>query len=190
MIEMKRIKHKRNGFTLLEMLAVLFIIGIVFSITLPTFGPIMKTMKLTKSAENLKDAMEHARQYAITSGEECYMVFPVNTGTDFDTKAYKVVYKTNTNQYYSIGRIETLPKGIEIDAYNSEFSDTIDVPFPEDSDSPKSLPYIRFKTNGGITVGSTGNNGHIRITETGTNTFQQVFFYNKPVEINIKQIGE
>lgn len=186
-INMKRIKIYKTGFTLLELLAVLFIIGIIFSIALPAFGPMMNISRLKTSAQNLAGTMETARQYAVTMEEECYIVFPTSTGTDLDNKTYKV-YNPDTGR--TIGKLEFLPKGIEIDINNSTVRGSVDIPFPEDTDSPKSLKYIRFKTNGGILPGDTGANGHIRLYEKTTNKYQQVYFYNTPRRVNIKPIGE
>lgn len=187
-------KMHNKGFTLIEMLAVLFIMGIIFSLTLPAFGPMLRTLKLTTAAENLANVLESARQYAITSGQECYVVFPTSTGTDKDYKAYKV-YKPNSG---TIGKWEYLPNGIKVKQDSTFISGTAGtelIPFPEDDDSEQPMHYVRCKPNGSFTPKGEGSGSHATITLYEINDatgklFKNVVLYNTPAKVKVKEIGE
>lgn len=186
---MKKLWNCKTSFTLIEMLAVMFIICIIFSIALPAFGPIIRTMKLTTAAENLANVLESARQYAITSGVDCYVVFPTTTGdTDMDYKAYKI-YKPDTNT--TIGKWEFLPNSVKIHfdcTFITKPPDpaTININFPEDTDtSQQAVTYIDFKPNGAATLNRT-----IKLTDINdTNLFRNIVFYNQPIKIEVKDVG-
>jgi type II secretion system protein H len=181
---------KKNGFSLIEMLAVLFIIGIILAIVVPMFGPMTGTTKVKTAIQNLADAMDMAQQHAITMGQLCHMLFPINTGNaNYDRKYYKIVRETAPSTYITIGKVESLPKGIEVDDANSVFPNSINVPFPDDSSANMSLRYITFKTNGGIVPGGLGSDGHIQLEDVQSGTFQKVYFYNTARKVRIEDLG-
>jgi len=185
---MKKILIGKNmGFTLLEMLAVLFIIGLVLSIVVPTFGPMTSTTKLKTASQNLADVMDMAQQHAITTGSICYIAFPISTGnTTYDKKTYKVVREAAASTYVTIGKVETLPKGIEIDdASSTQFTDSKNIPFPEDNSSSLSLIVLEVDKNGAFK-----NNGHVQLKEVQSGSFQGVYFYNQPIKVLVKDIGK
>jgi type II secretion system protein H len=176
----------QKGFTLLELLAVLFIMGLVLTIVVPTFGPMTSTTKLKTASQNLADVMDMAQQHAITTGRVCYVVFPISTGNaDFNKKTYKVVREDATNTYVTVGKVESLPKGIEVDNVNStSFSVSKNIPFPEDNSQSLSLIVLEIKSNGAF-----NNNGHIQLKEVQGGAFQGVYFYNQPIKVLVKDIG-
>ena len=179
--------YKRNlsGFSLLEILAVLFIIGIILSITLPAIGPMVKTRKLNSAAENLAGTLEYARQYAVTTNIDCYVVFPINIGSDIDNRAYKL-YSYNGSVGNTVGKWEMLPVGLEIDSDSTFVSETreIDIPFPEDdSGTPETLNYVKF-----IPAGRSEVNASIEITDQQTGAFTKVTFYNYPAAVRVWDI--
>lgn len=183
-INMKKIRHKRDGFTLLEMLAVLFIIGIVFSITLPTFGPIMGTLKLTTASENIANALESARQYASTSGQGCRVVFP--TTGDLSYRSYKLYGYNNTEGSWNpIGKAEVLPNNIQI-GRNSYFSaGSMSAPYPYEDSPSQTAAYVEFESDG-----SAKGSGRIYITDLNSNAFQKITYSGTPRKVYIKEIGD
>lgn len=180
--DMKEKRISQKGFTLIEMLAVLFIIGIIFSITLPTFGPIMGTLRLTTAAENIANALESARQYASTSGIDCRVIFP--TTGEFAYRAYKL-YSYDGKTGKTVGKIEVLPTNIKIGENSSFLNYTMDAPFPEDTSSSQPVAYIEFEPDGSAKEG-----GSIYVTDPNTNTFQKITFIAEPMKVSIKEIGE
>lgn len=185
---MKKIKNYKTGFTLIEMLAVLFIIGIIFSITLPAFGPMMRTLKLKTAAENLANVLESARQYAVTSGQYCDVVFPI-TG-DNAYKAYRIysikVEGENKIIDKAIGKPEILPNGVSVYREKTDFMNKIViVPFPENNSTQISAGYIRFKPNGS---GDTG--GNVCLIDPHSNIFQKITIPSSPAKVSIKEMGD
>lgn len=186
---MKKINFYK-GFTLLEMLAVLFIVGIILAIVVPTFGPMTGTTRLKTASQNLADVMDMAQQHAISMGQVCHMFFPINTANaNYNKKYYKIVRETATNTYITVGKVESLPKGVEVDNANSVFPNSVNAPFPDDNSGNMPLRYITFKTNGGIVPGGAGSDGHIQLKDVQSNIIQKVYFYNTKRKVRIEDLG-
>lgn len=177
---MKMTRNHKTGFTLIEILAVLFIIGIIFSITLPTFGPIMRTLKLTTSAENLANTLESARQYAITSGQDCYVVFPT-TGE----MAYKSYVLYNKDAEEILSKLEILPNSIKVSEKSTFFTDNLSISLQEDGNTKQvSGAYIKFKPNGSAYAPDSAS-GSIYLTDP-TDTYRRIIYYSKPARCKIE----
>ena len=179
-------KRCRNGFTLIEMLAVLAIIAIILSLAIPKFGNITRTMKLRSAADNLAGILESASQYAITNGQKCRVIFPLNTGnTDLDCRAYKM-YDPEIAK--TIGKWEFLPKGATIDKSYSKFiTDSGSINFPEDNSDAKNVNYIEFDRSG---KADTGSSGTIKIQDAKGISFICITYYNNSSRIRRWDIGE
>jgi prepilin-type N-terminal cleavage/methylation domain-containing protein len=66
---------RRQGFTLVEMLAVLAIIGIILAAGLPAVMSLMKSGGVTAASREVSNTMSLARQYAITRRANTRIVF-------------------------------------------------------------------------------------------------------------------
>ena len=64
------------AFTLVELLAVIAIIGIMIAVMIPLFNGMGQGSKMTAAVTQLKTTMSLARQHAITKREMTYVVFP------------------------------------------------------------------------------------------------------------------
>lgn len=72
-----------SGFTLIEMLVVIAIVGILVAITMPTINNLGKADSVLASTRQMLDDVARARQYAISQRTTVYMVFcPANFWND------------------------------------------------------------------------------------------------------------
>ena len=78
----------RRGFTLLEVLAVIVIMGVIAAVMLPGLAGITSQSKLQSSAAPLVGSIREARQYAITHGQETHVVFCMDRGTAINAQLY------------------------------------------------------------------------------------------------------
>ena len=152
------------AFTLIEMLTVLVIIGLMLGIGIPAVTNLMKSSGLNSATRQVSNALNWARQYAITHRTKTRVVFPCNvTGITYTNLApwhqsYAVVEIGTTINYLS--KWERLPVGtVFMDANNNASvgsPPSVDIlgppaslPFPStNSGSSATLPYIEFTPTG------------------------------------------
>lgn len=81
-------KHTSKGFSLLELLTVLAIIGIMLSFAVPSFNASLINSKLKATAEKLLYNIELARSYALANYSKITLCSSEN-GKDCDTNNYE-----------------------------------------------------------------------------------------------------
>ena len=72
----KLIHQKDRGFTLLEMLAVLMIIGILTAIAAPSVLAMMSRAKLSNSLERVRDTLELSQSQTTQKNKKCNIYIP------------------------------------------------------------------------------------------------------------------
>ena len=121
------------GFTLLELVVVLLIAGLLFSLGGPSVGALYDTMKYRDAVREIVSAAKNGRRGAFTSGQ------PLDLLIDTDRNQFAL-----TNQPQSVDRLEfaSLPESLDITVvYAAEVS-----PKP-------GLAAIRFYPAGGSSGG-------------------------------------
>ncbi len=83
-----------GGFTLIELLIVAVILSFVAMVVAPSFSSHQDEQKLALAAQEVADALRHARSEAMRSGEEHHLRF--NTSTE----NFKVLEKSNGKVLY------------------------------------------------------------------------------------------
>jgi general secretion pathway protein H len=73
--------HKNSGFTLLELIVVLFLISLIAGISVVLFTGTLSSGKLDATARSLVAAMKHARVQSSMSGEPQAVFIDLDEGT-------------------------------------------------------------------------------------------------------------
>ncbi|MFH1857259.1 MAG: prepilin-type N-terminal cleavage/methylation domain-containing protein [Candidatus Omnitrophota bacterium] len=145
----KSILFRKSGFTLMEIIVVLFIVIFMLSMSVPFFSRFSKGSKLKSAASNIASVLRTARSYAVAKNRNFYVLI---NDEKLDNLYYAVkIYDSNEG---TVGKWYQLPQGIEVDSltFNKEYA-VAEVPFPHDSDSAQEKIVIEFKPNGGVKYG-------------------------------------
>ena len=175
------IRPRTTGFTLIEMLTVIVIIGIVLAMGIPAVVNLMKSGGLSAATRQVASTMSLARQYAITHRSTTLVVFPyrgtIGAGTNLAPvyQSYAVLeYGAATNY---LTKWEHLPLGTVFMSQNPtvpilgsppalDYLKTVSVPFPNtNSLGTATLAYIGFTATGAGTLPPSGSANSFTITE-------------------------
>jgi len=181
-------KRKSPGFTLIEMLTVLVIIGIVITIALPAFTNLMKSGGVNAAARQLSSTFSLARQYAITHRTTTRVVFTYDstTGTAYTNMApwyqsYAVLERSSLTNFTYLTKWEFLPIGVvfmsatptipvsipsslntlpnELMAFPTNYNFLVfPLPPPSPVANTATLAYVEFGPTGAATQPSVGAN--------------------------------
>jgi prepilin-type N-terminal cleavage/methylation domain-containing protein len=105
-------KPQKDGFTLIEMLVVIVVVGILVALAVPAATNLMKSGGLSGAAREVSNTLGLARQYAITHRTTTCVVFPFSgPGADVAPlyQSY-AVYDLGSANY--ISKWEHLPLGV------------------------------------------------------------------------------
>ncbi|HTS21493.1 MAG TPA: GspH/FimT family pseudopilin [Casimicrobiaceae bacterium] len=94
-----------HGFTLLEMLVVLMLMGIIASVVIPIFGPGVSTLELKRSARELAAGLRLARSQAIAQRTEAVLEL------DLAGRSFRVPPDP---------RLHSLPQGVELKLFTAQ----------------------------------------------------------------------
>lgn len=111
--------RRRRAFTLIELLMVVGLMGIVLVVMVAGFNNINSGAKMRSALLQLKSSVSLARQYAVTSRDRAYLVFPDTTCT-FSDAAQGVALSYQAWSVFSpvdgyVTEWSYLPRGIAFD---------------------------------------------------------------------------
>ena len=182
-----RVVLHHAGFTLIEMLTVLAIIGIMLGIGIPAVTSLMKSGGLGAATRHVSSTLSQARQYAITQRVNTRVVFPydgtITPGTSQAPAYLSYSVMTNnpsTGSWGYLSKWEFLPVGVVflqgggIGTLNSLSMSPASVPFPNAILGPAQLKYIEFTPTGAAAQNDTivireGYMNGLTPTPTGAN---------------------
>lgn len=167
---MKRL-WQRISFTLVEMLAVVVIIGLLVVAGIPAFMRIATSGSVNSSLRQVSNALSLARQYAITQRTITRVVFPYSvTGTAYTNSEYisfavvasnRTAIGTAPAGWNYIGKWEYLPMGSVFYYYLptsvgslNKLSFDSNFPYPTNGAAGGTLAYIEFQPTGAATKSS------------------------------------
>lgn len=130
-------KRRQSGYSLVELLVVVAIIGIVSLVSVPNFISMARSGRLKTSLRDFASTMRTARERAVTSYRQVRISFP--TGTAADARTYTMWEQTAGGTWQQIGTTRRL----EETCYFSGQENVTNV----DGDTPATYDLI-FRPNG------------------------------------------
>ncbi|AFM42326.1 prepilin-type N-terminal cleavage/methylation domain-containing protein [Desulfosporosinus acidiphilus SJ4] len=147
---------KERGFTLIEIMLVLAVIGIIATVTLPKYQAVMDYYHLESSAQTVIGQLRYAKQLALDQRKEIYLAMDRTSVEviDGDDKEY--------------GGAQSLDSGVNFDASGAESQGLM-----INAGKAKGLPYVAYDARGFV-ENSPGSNGKINIVLSAVRTGSSV----------------
>ncbi|MEO0161090.1 MAG: GspH/FimT family pseudopilin [candidate division WOR-3 bacterium] len=82
---------KRNGFTLIEMMVVIGIIGVIIALAVPNFAEMQRRARIKAAAQTLAQDLRQIRERALSTGMRHIIIF------DTPNRRYTVIYHQDTS---------------------------------------------------------------------------------------------
>jgi competence protein ComGC len=141
-----------TAFTLVEMLAVLLLVGLMLTLTIPAVTKLLKSGGVTGGARAVANTLSLARQYAISHRVNTLVIFPTsgNLMTNYYYVSFAVVARNaNNTAWVPLGRVETLPTGVVFPpTITTTLPLTNSILTPFNNTTIDNVPYILFRPTG------------------------------------------
>lgn len=148
-----RPSRSRSAFTLIEMLVVIVIIGALITLSAPAIDGVMRSSRLTSSADNLRNYLSGAQQLAVAQNVEVEVRISESTSASaldgvprvrtLRTYVLRSDNNNGTGTYVREGAPLKLDDAIAISAQTS-LSSLINRPFQSDPDEAPGARYVSF----------------------------------------------
>lgn len=107
--------YNRRGWTMVEILIVIGLMGLLLSIALPAYQGIGRGSRMTAALNNLASTIQLARQWAITKRENVYLIIPARDNMASMQGKYWRSYTLYSENNGQIMEWRYLPDGIFFD---------------------------------------------------------------------------
>lgn len=175
-------RRQARGFTIIEIMVVVAILGVLASLAAPSFGPLIERWRVRDAAESLQSTLFYARAEAIKNGGNVTLLRTPNSDGCSNATAltqwgcgWTVFIDTNNNGVQNTGQtppevtLKTIaaPTRVEINIANSNGYITLDRWGQLDSATSKNfdfrlMPQGASTTHTGATAICVGLGGHVK----------------------------
>jgi type II secretion system protein H len=119
----------QRGFTLIEMIVIIAVVGILAAVALPSFSSMLDATKVDQAVVSLRTSLQDTQRQAIRTGQICTVEVPKNRGRG------KAKGKTESNVNCVISTDPEIPENVDIASNLQSPTST-----PPPSPSPSVLP--------------------------------------------------
>lgn len=135
---------KARGFSLLELIIVLFIMGVSIALISPSLSRFSKSVEIKATAQKVSSLLRNSRSEAVNRGEICQIFFDLRSGAvSLQTIRPEELETEETKEKKGSSRTFSIPDRIRIREMKTA-----------PSRYPSELPAIEFYPNGGSNGGS------------------------------------
>lgn len=178
-------RRQARGFTIIEIMVVVAILGVLASLAAPSFGPLIERWRVRDAAESLQSTLFYARSEAIKNGGNITILKTASgdgcVNADADTQwgcGWTVFIDTNNNGSLDSGELlKTFPAPtrVEINLADSNGHITLDrwgqlYSAGDPSFDFRLMPQGTATSNKGATALCVGLGGHIKRLAKGDET--------------------
>lgn len=129
------------GFSLVELMTVLGVVGIIMAIAAPTISSHMALQEIRGEARRVVDVLRDARDSALNEGVPRYVLFRTTT-----TPREYQMYKFSGGAWATDGEVFKLPSSVTFDSSDVTFPSVADAPAGSGQAVPQDAAY--FDTRG------------------------------------------
>jgi len=154
---LKRSKN-HGGFTLVELLAVIIIIGLLIAVSIPSLARITQANALSNATRQFSDHVAMARTYALVNAQNVYLVMPFSAttglfGSNYCYTSYGFCASNRTLAgvvtFTYIDEIKHLPSGAIFSDTTSNVASQL-FPFPYTNSTPDNVWCMKINPYGQI----------------------------------------